>query len=357
MLATHPLDLQELKESLQTHLINHGHCSSHCQLSLLAHGEANVIFQLDQTSLVRVTVNTPNQRFAGNLSQLTQFEQLILQYLQDSQIGHTFHRSQLEPSHDFPYTYLMTNYLSGEPLDYSQSHLQKCAKTLAHLHRLPRQNGYAIESLMQHLPVARQPLMLFWQESKLYAQPYLDSPDAEPEIVQMLHQLLTTAEAKLTAQQSLDQYPYLCLVHSDHTYENWVINHQQAHLIDWEWAEIGSPAGDLGHFLSPVTIARRHDHRLSLADQTFFLNHYYEALADESLITTIQNHFAAFGAYPAVRSLCWTAGYWVSANLWYQDAQNDPSSAERMAQFHHSRTQFPELWHDVMTWLESDTRA
>ncbi|NJL91978.1 MAG: phosphotransferase [Coleofasciculaceae cyanobacterium SM2_1_6] len=345
------LDLQNLQQTLQMHLQTHNCCGT-CELNLLAHGEANVIFQLNQTALVRVAVNTPNQRFAGDLRRLTQFEQLILQYLEGTEIGHVLQSTQLQPTDDFPYTYLITNYLPGESLDYSRSDLQKCAKTLAQLHRLPQQRGYAIDSLMGYLPVVRQPLKLFFQESQTYVQPYLESPDAEPEIVEMLHHLLKAAAAKLSAQRSLEEQPYLCLVHSDHTYENWVINDRQAHLIDWEWAEIGSPAGDLGHFLSPVTIHRRQGYRLPSSDRTFFLNCYYEALADERLITTIQTHFAAFGVYPAVRSLCWTAGYWVTANLWYEDAQSSPSAAERLSRFRQSREQFPALWREVMAWLE-----
>lgn len=351
MVTPYSLNLTALREKLKAHLQNHSSFNT-CELELLAHGEANVIFKLDQSLLVRVAVNTPNLRFDGDLRRLTQFEKLILQYLQGTDIGHTLEAAQLEPTDDFPYTYLITNYLLGESLDYSQSHLQKCAATLAQLHRLSTQQQYSLDSIIHHLPVVKQPLTLFYQESQTYAQPYLDAPDAEPEIVTMLQQLLAAAAAKLSDEEWLEEYPHLCLVHSDHTYDNWVINDQRGHLIDWEWAEIGSPAGDLGHFLSPVTICRRKGYHLPAEDRAFFLNCYYEALEDERLVTTIQKHFAAFGAYPAVRSLCWTAGYWVTANLWYKDAQDSPSALSRLSQFRRSREQFPALWREVMEALE-----
>lgn len=109
----------------------------------------------------------------------------------------------------------------------------------------------------------------------------------------------------------------------------------------------------MGHFLSPITVRRRQGYRLPPEDREFFLQRYYEALDDDSLIAKIQQHFAAFGVYPAVRSLCWTAGYWVTAVRWYEDAVADsPSAALRLARFQESRQQLPHMWQEVMTWLE-----
>ncbi len=320
-------------------------------LSFLAHGEANVIFRLNQRQIVRVAVNTPNQRFGGDFSLLTGFEQAILNYIQGTGIGHELQFAQLQPAPDFPYTYLITNYLVGEPLNYSRAHLQQCAETLAHLHRLPLSAGYEVAKLSPLVPVIEQPLELFYQESKAYAQPYLDSAEADPAIAQMIQALLAKARSRLPLAHLLTDYPHRCLVHSDHTYENWVINDQRAYLIDWEWAEIGSPAGDLGHFLSPVTICCRQGYALPLEDRAFFLQRYYEALADEPLATAIKHHFAAFGPFPAVRSLCWTAGYWVTARRWYADADND-SSMERIRRLQESHAQFKYLCEAIIAWLD-----
>jgi thiamine kinase-like enzyme len=352
LVSTQALDLGILKQQLETHLQQSVLINAPFTLKLLAHGEANVIFRLNQTELVRVVVDTPNQRFDGDISRVTQFEQIILNYLQGTEIGQQLKHSQLEPSSDFPYTYLITSYLPGSPLDYSLDHLKKAAETLARLHRLPQVSGYELDGLRSHLPIIEQPLTLFYQEAKDYAQPYLDATEAEPEIVDMIHAVLAQARERLNAEQWLATHPYQCLVHSDHTYENWVINPQQAYLIDWEWAELGSPAGDLGHFLSPVTIRRRDGYRLSPADRHYFLQCYYEALEDKDLAARIQCHFAAFGVYPAVRSLCWTAGYWTT-NRWYANTDS-PVATERMAQLQQSRQQFPELWQEVMDWLEED---
>lgn len=303
---------------------------------------------------LRAAVNTPNQRFAGDIRRITQFERVILEYLKQTDIGHQLEAASSEPTEAFPYTFLITNYLEGSPLDYSRDHLQKCAQTLAQLHRLPTIAGYEVDRLLPTVPVIEQPLTLFYQEAKNYAQPYLDSPDANPEIVEMLHAVLDKARSRLAAERLLENYPYRCLVHNDHTYENWVINERQAYLIDWEWAEIGSPAGDLGHFLSPVTVRRRQNDCLLTEDRTFFLQSYYDALDDVNLAARVARHFAAFGVYPAVRSLCWTAGYWITANRWYANSKESPSAIERMARLQRSRQQFPVLWREIMSWLEEE---
>lgn len=324
-------------------------------LELLAHGEANVIFRLNHDRLVRVAVNTPNQRFKGDFSRVTEFEQTILRYLLGTNLGHTLLDEKLKPTSDFPYTYLITNYIPGVPLDYSRKHLQKCAVTLARLHRLPLQPGY--EPVPQRLPQVQRvthPLTLFFQESQDYAQPYLDSPEADPEIVQMLDSVLTKAHERLAAEPLLFEYAHLGLVHSDHTYENWVVSDAQAYLIDWEWAEIGSPAGDLSHFLSPVTIRRRQNYAMPDEDKQFFLNAYYQALENADLAEKIRVHFAVFGAFPAVRSLCWTAGYWVTARRWYAGStEESASAAARIARLQESQRQFPQMWAQVMALLEA----
>ena len=323
-------------------------------LDLLAHGEANVIFRLNTDRLVRVAVNTPNQRFEGDFSRLTTFEWTILQYLRGAGLGHELIDEQLEPSEDFPYTYLVTNYIPGVPMDYSRRHLQLCAATLAQLHRLPLQARYKnIDQLMPKVQRVGQPLTLFFQESWDYAQPYLASPEADPDVVKMLESVLAKARARLSAEPLLGKYPHECLVHSDHTYENWVIGDQEAYLIDWEWAEIGSPAGDLGHFLSPVTVRRHHGYEMPEKDKKFFLNTYYEALEDSHLAQKMQIHFVVFGAFPALRSLCWTAGYWVTARRWYAaSVEESASAAARMERLQASQQQFPRMWEEVMALLE-----
>lgn len=350
-MSTKLLDFSVLKQQLEVHLQE---LYNPVNLELLAHGEANVIFQLNQTVLVRVAVNTPNQRFSGDVRRVTQFEQVILQYLDQTNIGHQLQSASLEPTAEFPYTFLITNYLEGVALDYSRNHLQKCAQTLAHLHSLAARPEYAIDRLLPTVSLIEQPLTLFYHESKDYAQPYFDAPDADPDIVEMLYAVLDKARSRLSTEALLETYPYRCLVHSDHTYENWVINDRQAHLIDWEWAEIGSPAGDLGHFLSPITIRRRQDYRLPPEDRAYFLQCYYDALENPELAKRIERHFAAFGVYPAVRSLCWTAGYWITANQWYANAEESSSAAERIARFERSRQQFPVLWREVMDWLNEE---
>lgn len=345
--------LRDLRLQLEAHLQHTDQLTDGASLTLLAHGEANVIFRLGPSALVRVAVNTPNQRFEGDIRRVTQFERTVLSYLRGTGIGHDLLDAQLEPTGSFPFTYLITNYLEGGPLDYSRSHLAHCAETLARLHRLPLQNAYAIAPLQSHVAVVNQPLTLFYQEAKSYAQPYLELPQADPDIVDMLRAVLDKAKIRLAAEHLLDDYPYRCLVHSDHTYENWVVNAQRAFLVDWEWAELGSPAGDLGHFLSPITVRRRQDYRLPDADRAFFLAHYFAALDDADLAQRIERHFAAFGVYPAVRSLCWTAGYWVTANRWYAN-EDSPSAQERLRRLQHSRDRFPDLWQAIMTWLDEE---
>ncbi len=346
-------DLKTLKAMLKQHLHDQWGDTKTCELELFAHGEANVIFRLNGSELVRVAVNTPNQRFGGNFSRITQFEQAILIYLKGTGIGHELHQAVPEPIGEFPYTYLITNYLEGRSLNYGRSHLQKAAETLATLHRLSLSPDYDIERLIPPVQTIEQPLTLFYHESKRYAQPYLESPDADPDIVEMLQSVLSKAKARMRHEHLLADYPHMCLVHSDHTFENWVINDHSAYLVDWEWAEIGSPAGDLGHFLSPVTIHRYHGYSLPVGDRAFFLDCYYNALENQPLATAIKHHFSAFGVYPAVRSFCWTAGYWITANLWYAH-EDSPNAVDRMARLQRTRAEFALIWQDVMAWLEED---
>ena len=354
-----PLDLGQLKLQLSQALADPSARSHRPQtqpepitLKLLAHGEANVIFRLNQDRLVRVAVSTPNQRFEGDFSRLSRFEAAVLSYLKGTGITHELLHTRTVPEGEFPYTYLITNYLEGEPLNYSRPHLQRCAHTLAQLHRLPLEaNRESIEQLSPPVQRVEKPLTLFFQESQAYAQPYLDAPEADPAIVQMLRSVLAKAETRLVAERQLLAHPHVCLVHSDHSYENWVVNDQRAFLIDWEWAEIGSPAGDLGHFLSPVTVRRYQNYQLPASDRQFFLTAYYDALNDSELADKIRVHFAAFGAFPAVRSLCWTAGYWITANRWYAD-EKGASASERMQRWQDSQQQFSQLWAEVMELLE-----
>lgn len=348
------LDLSTIQNTLKTHLRRTLLPEGPCELEILAHGEANIIFWLNDQALIRMAVSTPNQRYQADIAKVTQFEYEILRYLKGSGIGHDLQQAKLEPSPDLSYTYLITNYLEGIALDYSRDHLSRCAWTLAKLHRLPQQQGYEIETLSQILPLVKDPLSLFYQEAKDYAQTYIESADPEPEIVEMLGAVLERAQDHLQREHLLHDYPHLCLVHSDHTYSNWVINDQQAYLIDWEWAEIGTPAGDLGHFLSPITIQRLGGYQLPVEDRAFFLDCYFEALEDQQLIQAVRHHFAAFGPFPALRSLCWQAGYWVTASRWYADLEGSPNAGERLDRFRQSREQFPQLWQELMTWFQSE---
>jgi thiamine kinase-like enzyme len=317
---------------------------------LLAHGEANLIFRLDPATLARVAISTPNQRFHHDPVQVTRFEREILLYLQGTGISHTLKEAQLQAEGDFPYTYLVTNYLEGESLNYSRDQLAKCAETLARLHRLPL-DGYPIDRLGASLTPIHNPLTVFFHESLSYAQPYLDDSASDPTICAMIQDLLAKAEAQLTHEENLARNAHLCLVHSDHTFDNWVINAERAYLIDWEWAELSTPAGDLGHFLSPVTLARYPHHHLLDSDRAFFLQHYYDALQDPTLARKIQIHFQAFGAFPAIRSLCWTVGYWLTQR-WYSDADH-PSATARRQRYQQSQEQFATLWQATLQLLEN----
>src|SRR3712207_2906857 len=156
-MSIQPLDLKRLSQQLEQHLKQTDSIDGSDKLELLAHGEANVIFRLNSTALVRVAVNTPNQRFEGDIRRVTQFEQLILTYLEGTEIGHQLQAATLEPTEDFAYTFLITNYLEGTALDYSRAHLQKCAATLARLHRLPHSARYAIDRLRPTVAVIEQP--------------------------------------------------------------------------------------------------------------------------------------------------------------------------------------------------------
>ena len=356
------LNLGQLCEALRSHLQARRLLNERDALELMAHGEANVIFRWGSDRLVRVAVNTPNQRFQGNFSRLTEFEGSILRYLTGSGLGHELLGEQRTATSDFPYTYLITNYIAGGPMDYSRRHLQQCATTLARLHRLPRRSGYeSVHQLSPLVPQVSHPLKLFWQEARDYAQSYLDSPAADATISDLLQAVLAQAETRLASEALLTEYRHACLVHSDHTYDNWVVTDQQAYLIDWEWAEIGSPAGDLGHFLSPITVQRRQGYQMPDEDRQFFLNAYYAALEDAELAQTIRVHFAVFGAFPALRSLCWLANYGLTTSRWYADAADttqasasvNRSTAARLERSQAGQQRLTQMGAEVMALLEA----
>ncbi|MBF2034668.1 MAG: hypothetical protein IGR92_04120 [Leptolyngbyaceae cyanobacterium T60_A2020_046] len=211
------IDLNQLQEQLRSHLQARQLWQNGDLLTLLAHGEAHAIFRLGVERLVRVAINTPNQRFGGDVGQLTAFEWTILRYLKGAGLSHELLGAQLEPSADFPYTYLITNYIPGEPLSYSRSHLRQCAETLARLHRLLLQPGYGqVQPLSPPLKQVIHPLTLFFQESQDYAQPYLEFSEADSDIVEMLKAVLAKAEARLAAESLLSEYPHQCLVQRPH---------------------------------------------------------------------------------------------------------------------------------------------
>lgn len=355
-------DLNTIQQQLCNHLQQQDPSWQAGTWDLLAHGEANLIYRWipvdpdDEASprLIRVAVNSPNQRFQGDFRQVTQLEAAILDYLKGSGIGHTLYATHLDLRDGFPYSYLVTNFLPGRSLNYSRDDLKRCAGTLARLHRLALVTPESLDRLSQMIPQIPQPLSQFYQEAQTYAQPYLESSTAEPELVLMIQDVLAAAATRLEREAWLTTYPYRCLVHGDHTYENWLITPQQAYLIDWEWAEIGSPAGDLGHFLSPVTVRRFRGYQLPPEDRDYFLACYDQALEDRDLAERIRYHMAAFGPFPALRSLCWTAGYWITSARWYEHLQDQsPSALDRIDRWHESRRQFPQMWQEVMDWFKS----
>jgi thiamine kinase-like enzyme len=288
-------------------------------------------------------MGTPNRRFEADPGRVSQFEARILEYLAGTDISHHLLDSHLQPSPDFPYTYLITSYLEGKPLDYSREQLQACACTLAQLHCLPLQ-GQAPSKLTPPLVQVQEPLTLFYREAQSYAQSYMDCPEGDPEVKELLLAVLAMAESFLPQEFLLHQYPYLCLVHSDHTYDNWLINSHRAHLIDWEWAEVGTPAGDLGHFLSPVTLTRWHNYTMPAEDRDYFLQSYYAALGDPQLAEIIHLHMGLFGFFPALRSLCWTPVQWIREDHWYEQSQEQHASTRlRLQRREEGKRRFADL--------------
>jgi hypothetical protein len=92
---------------------------------------------------------------------------------------------------------------------------------------------------------------------------------------------------------------------------------------------------------------------MPVEDRQFFLDAYYSALGDADLAQKMKVHFAVFGAFPALRSLCWTAGYWVTVRRWYADSvEESASAAARMERLQDSQRRFPQLWAEVMALLE-----
>ncbi|MEM9979572.1 MAG: hypothetical protein AAF808_18245, partial [Cyanobacteria bacterium P01_D01_bin.2] len=73
-MSTIPLNLGQLRGELRSQLQARHLCRVGDTLELLAHGEANLIFRLNDDRLVRLAVNSPNQRFGGDASRVSAFE-------------------------------------------------------------------------------------------------------------------------------------------------------------------------------------------------------------------------------------------------------------------------------------------
>ena len=111
----------------------------------------------------------------------------------------------------------------------------------------------------------------YWQQIALEQQNTIDENKREP----AEKQKNKLDSIKEILQLKLKGYSYTqCLCHMDPNPSNWILDQEELHLIDWEYAALGNPAWDLAVFTDTCNLNQEQIHTL--------LN-YYQAIDPHQL--------------------------------------------------------------------------
>lgn len=274
-------------------------------LTFLAAGENNLAFRLTtpsepvSTSWVLRFCLVPS-RWESNVAQIA-YEYKTLECLTGLEI--TAEPCYLDLSCErFPYPLMGMTFIQGRNLNYDND-LARCARTYAALHAvdLPEEKNHFLKNL--------HPLSLYYQESQRFAQKYLACKKGDPLVKKLLELFIQKAEAKKAEEPYLLSYLINGINHIDATFNNWLIDESRdrAYLVDWEWAEYGTVAGDLSHFLCPTLIRRHRGYIMSEEQQAFFLKIYFEHCKDRSREPILREHLRIVLPFIVLRSTTWAA--------------------------------------------------
>ncbi|MBI3961175.1 MAG: aminoglycoside phosphotransferase family protein [Deinococcus sp.] len=203
-----------------------------------------------------------------------------------------------------PLGLLIEDYLPGRPLNYRRD-LAAAARTLAIIHRLPvaKRHPFIVQD---------RPLQALFAESQHQADVFFAAgAPGKPGLAALLRELLERASARLSRDEAhFAAHPIRSLVNGDLNPANWLVRQGTAQLVDWERAQITSPALDLTHLLNITTTTWRDEfaHVLSPAEEEFFLNAYV-ASYPLALRPVLRWQFQLMRLYTYLRAFSWCA-YW-----------------------------------------------
>ncbi len=284
----HPSDIQ-------TYLENRG--VSFQEVSFLAQGEysLNYLVRGDEDLVVRLVTGS---QIGLSLQEQAPYEYHALELLSGSGVTPKPHFVDPYPT-ELPYPIIVEEFLPGEPLDYATD-IEAAARCLAAIHAL----GVPEHHRLQTHP---DPASAILAESRELAAPYLEWSEASEESKSGLRKGFTRIEAFLE-QADLFTGDDLAIVNYDLNTHNFVVDHGQARLLDWEKARIAPRTQDLAHFLLPTTTLWRNASATLLSDrqERDFIDTYLKA-APVPDVQRFRTQLAAMRTIVSLRAVSWCA--------------------------------------------------
>ena len=226
-------------------------------------------------------------------------------HLQD-QIGYEFAALQaLAPSGRTPkpvccypeQKMLVMEYLPGRALRY-ETDLSIAAEILADIHCTP---------LPEHCTLLQPdyPAKAIYDECMEMARHYLTWEEADPEVCDLLRQLIDEI-GKLPLTEASDAP--LCMVNTELNSGNFLMNPTgHSYLVDWEKPLLSEPAQDLGHFLAPTTTFWKTDVILTPQQVKDFATDYIVAVNGRMDCSALPKRLPLFFTVTCLRGVTWCA--------------------------------------------------
>lgn len=277
--------------------------NSPCQVSLLAQGEYNTNYRVEQGNSIWVLrLNRGSQM---NRADQIRYEYNALQLLEKS--GFTPCAYGVDDSRiGLPEGILWMEYLPGDPLDYRRD-LEDAARLFARLHSHPIPADHGLISEVN-------PLSMMFEECKSLLATYLESELADPDLTLFFRELLDYADHARHKERFYLSDPWPCLINTEVNSGNFIANRPQQtlHLVDWEKPLWGDPSQDISHFCAPMTTLWKTNYRLSEAEKLNFLRVYADSIGDLHLRDTIRDRVKLRDPFTYLRGIAWSAMAWVN---------------------------------------------
>lgn len=195
------------------------------------------------------------------------------------------------------YRFLVMEWLPGIPLDYRKD-MKTAAEILADIHSVPVPHNC---SLLH--PAA--PARAIYEECLEMAQHYFDWEEADPQVMQLLHNLVEEI-GRLPLDKPSDAP--VCMINTELNSGNFLIDKNgRSHLIDWEKPLLSEPAQDLGHFLAPTTTFWKTDVILTPEEVRQFVSDYASAVGDRMDCSSLSERVPLFFTVTCLRGVTWCA--------------------------------------------------